>query len=96
MFVPPLVGDVFHDIRQSMQTHAWPSGLGTTTIPTHHSVGTSTLAMTPSCCIRHNLFHAFLSNGTATRLGTDIANGLVCDLSLITYSPRSLPSPVSI
>ena len=54
------------------------------------------LAMTPSCSILCNSSRTFFSNGTATRLGTDIANGLESGLSLIAYSPCNFPSPLNI
>ena len=53
-----------------------PFGLGTTTIPAHHSVEVVTFEITPSFSILSNSAFTLGNKGTATRLGVVKANGL--------------------
>ena len=70
-----------------------PSCFGTTTIPAHQSVGSSTLEMTPSCSIRCSSLFAFgIILQLEVVLPWDLAKALkqiwVCDcvgLSLVSH-----------
>ena len=57
--------------------------LGTTTIPAHHSVGSSTLEMLCICSIWASSL-TFERRGTGTLLGVVRANGLACGFSFMT------------
>ena len=79
---------------RSTQIRTFPFGFGTTTIPAHQSVGLSTLVMTPNCSMRCNSACTLGSNGSATLLGVERANGLASCLCLMWYSPFSVPRPL--
>ena len=84
--------------RQTLWLNQHKCGLfiafGTTTIPTHHSVGSCILAMTPKVSIRCCFSFTAFKSGSATRRGVVRANGFALGSSLMVYSPSSLPRPV--
>ena len=61
---------------RSTHTRSFPDGLVTMTIPAHHGVGSLTLEITPSFCIRCSSFSTSARCGSATRRGTYMANGV--------------------
>ena len=79
---------------RSTQIRTRPSVLGTTTIPTHHSVDVSTGSITPSHCMQSSLSLTAHISGTGTLRGVLSANGCAPSRRRIVYSSSSFPSPV--
>ncbi len=71
---------VFSFVR-STHILTFPRDLGTTTIPAHHSVGSSTRERTPSCSILFSSFLTAGSKGMDTFLGVLKAKGVAPSLS---------------
>ena len=78
---------------RSTQIRTVPSFLGTTTIPAHQGVGTSTLEMTPKDSMRDSSSFTFLQSGSGTFLGVCRAKGVASGLRQIWNSPLSVPRP---
>ena len=75
-----------------MQILTSPDFLGTTTIPAHQGVGSSTFDITPIATI---LSSSFGRRGKAMFRGVDSANGLASGVSLISNSSPRFPNPVN-
>jgi len=78
------------NLLRSTQMRTFPLGLGTTTSPAHHSVGCSTLSMTPNASILVSSSLTFGRRGIATLQDVLRENGLAplsskCDSSLLTF-----------
>ncbi|MEQ2190816.1 hypothetical protein XENOCAPTIV_011127, partial [Xenoophorus captivus] len=84
---------LFSSVR-SMHILTLPELLGTTTIGAHQSVGSSTLVMTPSCCIRLSYSLTLGRRGRNICLGVERENGCASADRTILYSPSISPSPV--
>ena len=82
----------FNFVR-STHMRTFPLDLGTTTIPAHQGVGSSTLRMTPSFSMRSSSSRTFAFRGKATHLGVMIACGLASGFNLILYFPSNSPRP---
>ena len=76
---------------RSTQIQTVPSFLGTTTIPAHQGVGTSTLEMTPKDSMRDSSSFTFLQSGSGTFLGR--VKGVASGLRRSWNSPFSVPRP---
>ena len=70
-----------------------PFFFGTTTIPAHHGVGSSTFEMTPIDSIRSSSSLTFGRNGRGTCLGAYREWGVAPDFRWISYSSPRFPSP---
>ena len=80
---------------KSTQIRIAPSLFGTTTIPAHHGVGSSTFEMTPMDSMRSSSSLTFGRNGRGTCLGANREGGVVPDLRWISYSSPRFPSPLN-
>ena len=78
----------------STQMRTLPFCFGTTTIPAHHGVGTSTLVITPRDSILINSSLTFFRSGRGTMQGVWSAKGYASGRSRISKSPSNVPSPV--
>ena len=73
-----------------------PDFLGTTTIPAHQGVGSSTGVMTPSDYMLESSSFTFCRRGNSTFLGVYRANGCASGFRQISYgSPFQVPRPVN-
>lgn len=68
---------------RSTQIRTLSAVFGTTTIPAHQSVGSSTFEMTPNSSIRCNSDLTLGSSGIATLLGVESAKGFASSFSWI-------------
>lgn len=66
---------------------------GATTMPEHHSVGSSIRLMTPSCSMRWSSCFTFPIRGSGTRRGPFRDTGLASGLSFVLYGGCTSPSP---
>ena len=81
------------NLVKSTQIRTFPLGLGTITIPAHHSVGLSTFSITPSLSILCSSSLTLGRSGIAILLGVKSANGFELGFSLMLYVHCILPSP---
>ena len=80
---------------RSTQMRTLPFFLGTTTIPAHQSVGTSTLEMTSRVSMRLSSSRTFSRRGMGTFLAVKRAWGAALGFRRISYSPFMVPSPLN-
>ena len=80
-------------IVKSTHIRTFPLLFGTTTIPAHHSVGSSTLRITPNSCIRFSSYSTLDLSGMGIRLGVARTYGLASAFNTILYSPSIVPRP---
>ena len=78
---------------RSTHIQTFPFGLGTVTIPAHHSVGCSIFLITPSFSILASSAFTLVFVGKGMHLGVVMANVLAFGFNWISYSPSSSPSP---
>ena len=78
---------------RSIQIQIAPLYLKTATMPAHHSVGSSTLEITPIDSIQSSSCLTFGHNNSAMFLGAKRAHGFASGLILIVYSSPKFPSP---
>ena len=71
----------------------FPLLFGTTTIPAHHSVGSSTLQITPNSCIHLSSCSTLDLSGMGILLGVASAYCLASGFKMILYSPSIVPRP---
>ena len=69
--------------------------LGTTTIPAHQGVGSSTFDITPIASIPSSSCLTFGCRGKAMFRGVESASGLASGVSLISNSSPRFPNPVN-
>ena len=70
-----------------------PAFLGTTTIPEHHSVGSSTREITPRLSILSNSSLTLVRSGSDTVRAVCNAYGRASGFNFISYSRLNVPSP---
>ena len=80
---------------RSMQILTSPDFLGTTTIPAHQGVGSSTFDITPIASILSSSCLTFGRKGKAMFRGVESAIGLASGVSLISNSSPRFPNPVN-
>ena len=73
-----------------------PDFLGTSTIPAHHGVGSSTFETTPITSILASSSLTLVRSGSGTCRGVKRVYGLPSGLSLISYGSLRLPSPLNL
>ena len=91
----PVTGKLSLSLVKSIHVRILLSGLGTTTMPAHQSLGMSTLEMTPKFSMRSNSAFTLLIRGSATLRGVVSAKGVESGLNLILNSPFKSPSPLN-
>ncbi len=82
------------NLERSTHIRTAPDFFGTTTIPAHQSVGSSTLLITPNVSIRRSSSLTFPIRGSGIRLGVLSENGMAPGFRLITYGCRTSPKPL--
>ena len=81
---------------RSTQMRTAPLGLGTTTMPAHHGVGSSTLEMTPRFSIRCNSSLTFWRSGMGTLRGVYIACGWAPSRNFFAKVPQTFKHPLKL
>ena len=91
----PVTGKLSLSLVKLTHVRLLLTGLGTTTMTAHQSVGMSSLEMTPKFSIRSNSAFTLLIRGSATLRGIVNAKGVESGFNLILNSPFNSPSPLN-